>query len=261
MLFQPQMIGARWQPAALCLAIASLLWMPAFAQSNVSDGAASEAAKPNNQQGDQSRWEANHERVKQAFVEAVEFEFFETPLNDVIEFIAERSDFNFTFDENALDELGLDTSQLVTQSVKNVALRTAMELILRPIELTYVIRDGVVVITTEEKAQQLLITKHYPVRDLLHADFPAKSMDQLIRVVTTTIAPESWEETGGPATICSYQGILIARQTDRAHDELAQLIEELRGSISATGGPSLPLADKGVRPHGYGGRSEFEGSR
>lgn len=261
MLFQPQMIAARWQPTALCLAIGSLLSMPAFAQSNAPDGAASEAAQLIDGQSDQSRWEANQARVKQAFEAAVEFEFYETPLDEVIELIAERSDFSFTFDETALDELGLDLSEPITKSVKGIALRTAMELILRPIELTYVIRDGVVVITTEEKAQQLLITKHYPVRDLLHADFPAKSMDQLIRVVTTTIAPESWEETGGPATICSYQGILIARQTDRAHDELAQLIEELRGSIAATGGPSLPLADKGVRPHGYGGRSEFEGSR
>lgn len=268
MLFQRPTMVSGLPVVAVCVGIVSLLWFSASAQDNESGVSPERPAQARPSEGEgskrtsanESRWHARNQQVKQTFAEPVQFEFDETPLGEAIEVIAEQSDFSVTFDDAALDNLGLDSDTLVTRSVANVALRTGMELILKPIDLTYVIRDGMVVITSREAADQLLTTGQYAVRDLLHADYPSQSMDDLIRVVMTSVAPDTWEDTGGPGTICAYQGILIVRQTDHAHEEIVNLIRGLRTEVLAAGGPTLPLADRrrseedgGMGMGGFGG--------
>ena len=55
----------------------------------------------------------------------------------------------------------------VTVSLSGVTLRSALKLMLKEIDLTYVIRDEVLKITTPEEAENELLTKVYPVADLV----------------------------------------------------------------------------------------------
>jgi len=55
----------------------------------------------------------------------------------------------------------------VTRNLSGVSLRSALRLMLKDLDLTYVIRDEVLLITTPEEANAKLVTKVYPVADLV----------------------------------------------------------------------------------------------
>src|SRR5690606_35232450 len=52
----------------------------------------------------------------------------------------------------------------------------------------------------------------------------------LIELITSTIAPESWDEVGGPGAVSPYQGnlSLVISQTQEIHEQIADLLEQLR---------------------------------
>lgn len=94
-------------------------------------------------------------------------EFSGTPLSDAIEHLAEQMDVDILFDHQALSEEGLGMEAPVELKVRRASLtaRGALELVLEPYQLNYTIRDGVIMITTSAKANQIQV---YNVRDLLH---------------------------------------------------------------------------------------------
>ncbi|HEY2826681.1 MAG TPA: hypothetical protein VGJ04_03695, partial [Pirellulales bacterium] len=104
----------------------------------------------------------------------VDLEFTGQPLNEVLQFIYDKyskGDYPFPafqFDDAALKDAGIDkTTTLVTISVKDVSLRSAMKLVLTPFNLTYIIKDEVPMITTKDKADATLVTRAYYVGDLV----------------------------------------------------------------------------------------------
>jgi hypothetical protein len=94
-------------------------------------------------------------------------EFIETPLVDVIEVLKDSHKIPIEIDIKALDDVGLSTDVPVTRNLKGITLRSALRLMLREMDLTYVIRDEVLLITTPEEAESKLTTKVYPVADLV----------------------------------------------------------------------------------------------
>ena len=51
--------------------------------------------------------------------------------------------------------------------MKGISLRSALRLILEEFDLTYVVQDEVLKITSKEKADEILTTRVYPVADLV----------------------------------------------------------------------------------------------
>ncbi len=91
-------------------------------------------------------------------------------LNIVLEGIADEYKIPIVFDDAALDELAISPESEVTISLRNVSLRSALNLMLKEPgleDLTYVIDEEVLLITTEEKANETLKVKVYPVADLV----------------------------------------------------------------------------------------------
>src|SRR5262249_61993838 len=71
-------------------------------------------------------------------------------------------------DQEALKAAGIDAAAtLISKSLKDISLRSALKLILQDYNLTYVIKDEVLQITTKDKAGTELVTKVYPVGDLV----------------------------------------------------------------------------------------------
>jgi general secretion pathway protein D len=54
--------------------------------------------------------------------------------------------------------------------------------------------------------------------------------DSLVELVTSTIAPQSWQEVGGPGAISGYENnlSLVVSQTQEVHEQIADLLEQLR---------------------------------
>ncbi len=185
----------------------------------------------------------NRDRSKHLFEEPVTIQFQEIPLVEVLNSLAKEQGFQLSIDLNELDKLGIDHEVPVTEYKEDISLRLGMKLILKPWDLAYYIEDGLVVVTSSEDAEQSMRTLHYPIRDLLNRDQPAASVVRVLQLVTTTVAPDSWENVGGQGTISEYQGVLVVRQTDSIHDQLAQVIDDLRTAISSSGGPNLPVRE------------------
>ncbi|RLS51592.1 MAG: hypothetical protein DWH87_00185, partial [Planctomycetota bacterium] len=107
-------------------------------------------------------------RIYDALDNPVEnFEFNETSLRDVIAQIRDSQGIPIELDQKALDEAGLDLDTPVTKNISGVSLRSALRLLLGEIDLTYLIKDEVMLITTKEKAAENMIIKVYPVADLV----------------------------------------------------------------------------------------------
>ena len=95
------------------------------------------------------------------------WDFNESPLRDVQRSIEDQFRIPVEIDARALEELGLDLDTPVTQSLSGVSLRSALKRMLGPIDLAYIIKDEVLLITTKEKAEENLVVKVYPVADLV----------------------------------------------------------------------------------------------
>ena len=108
-------------------------------------------------------------RINDALDKRATFEFVESPLIDVMVAMADKLDdeIEIQLDNRALEDAGVGSDTPVTRSVKNVPIHTALRLVLRDLDLTYLIQDEVVLITTLDKADTQLITRIYPVGDLV----------------------------------------------------------------------------------------------
>ncbi|MGH7138085.1 MAG: hypothetical protein ACREHD_20225, partial [Pirellulales bacterium] len=211
-------------------------------------------------------------------------------------------------------EEGVDSHTPVTINLTSeISLKSALNLILEPLHLSYVIKNEVLLITSEQMRDGEVIIKTYNVADLvspipnfvpnprmglqgalheaqtnlpnnwagLNGDGPMpvaatatgtgasvmvnpKSMlaqmasdasatvpsspvslaggpgglsggmqadyESLIELITTTIAPTTWDDVGGPGSIQQFQGnlSLVISQTQEVHEEVADLLEQLR---------------------------------
>src|SRR6185369_12394382 len=66
-----------------------------------------------------------------------------------------------------LTDEGVALDQPITLKLAGVTLRSVLKLLLEPVQLTYVIEDEVMKITTSAKAGEKLTTRVYPVGDLV----------------------------------------------------------------------------------------------
>ena len=107
------------------------------------------------------------EKILKELESTTSFDFFETPLEDVAQEISDLHGITVVIDKKALEALALETTEPITKTLSGISLRSALRLMLADLELTYVIADEVLQITTEEFAQGELVTKVYPVGDLV----------------------------------------------------------------------------------------------
>ncbi|MFM8494447.1 MAG: hypothetical protein ACKOEM_02830 [Planctomycetia bacterium] len=111
---------------------------------------------------------SNEQKIYDALNKPVQnFEFTETPLRDVIAQIQDAQGIPVQIDTKAFEDAGLDLETPVTKSVSGISLRSALRLLLGDLDLTYLIKDEVMMITTKDKAAETMVVKVYPVADLV----------------------------------------------------------------------------------------------
>ncbi|QDT10412.1 VWA domain-containing protein [Planctomycetes bacterium K23_9] len=110
---------------------------------------------------------ATERRIQASLGDETSQTFVETPLEEAVASISRMHDIPIVVDRKALEEIGLTPDTPVNVDLKNVSLRSFMRLMLRELDLTYMIKDEVMQITTAEAAEANLINKVYPVGDLV----------------------------------------------------------------------------------------------
>ena len=90
------------------------------------------------------------------------------PLSEWATYLSDKYHIPIMFDTAALRDATIDPSTTpVGIVVKDISLRSALKLVLGEHNLTYVVKDEVLMITTTDKANAQLVTKVYPVADLV----------------------------------------------------------------------------------------------
>jgi len=106
-------------------------------------------------------------KIDDALKSPTQLEFIETPMQDVIDYLKDYHGIEIQIDAKALDQVGVGTDTPITKNLKGISLRSALRLMLHEMDLTYVIQDEVLLVTTPEEAETRLSTKVYPVADLV----------------------------------------------------------------------------------------------
>jgi hypothetical protein len=106
-------------------------------------------------------------RIEEELTRPTRLEFDGVPLSEVAKALAESHGINVEISRKALDEAGIAADTPVRTRLENIPLRSALNVFLREIGLAYTIRDGVLMITTNEDSQVWVSTKVYDVNELL----------------------------------------------------------------------------------------------
>lgn len=225
----------------------------------------------------------------------VNLSFNNQPLKDVLEDIRAMYQINIVPDTSALEAEGISLDRPITLKLEQISLKSALNLMLRNVHLTWVVKDEVLQVTTESQARGKLSTVTYQVTDLvlpvenhtgqagpnsfnpllsagkdqgskapgaptpigtplgLNGGQPVGSStsagqamvgdggkwnkrtgttteDALIRIITSTIEPQSWNSVGGAGTI-EYHPLtmsLVVNQTPNIQEQVADLLNNLR---------------------------------
>jgi len=220
--------------------------------------------------------------IEQALRKKCSVHFETSPLDEFLRHIAEANDLNIVIDEQGLAEEGMTAESPITINVEEVMVKSVLQLVLQPIGLDYRIEDEVVKVTSKDRLAGEYKTLVYAVADLvvpiphLTPAAPGEQLDRisetnpgdfdaLIELITTTIAPDTWQRFGGAGVINAHEGTLslIVRQSDQTHHGIADLLDQLRRlqnvqiehtvtvyRIPASVAASLKLADGAPRVHG-----------
>jgi general secretion pathway protein D len=229
-------------------------------------------------------------QIEQSLGRQVSLHFEKTPLVEVIRHIQKIADVNIVLDTAALEEEHVPTSTEITIGVDGITLRSALNLILEPLNMGYMTKDEVLLITSRLKQQGTTVLLTYPVADLVMpisntpptvpfqrgtggAQFvvpsadttqpgsgqamfqvgqtlgttapqqaamangirpsgasQAPDFDSIKHLLVSTIEPESWDEAGGQGHIQANDSTLslVIRQTQKVHDEIRDLLQQLR---------------------------------
>ena len=110
------------------------------------------------------------QRINEALaspLKATGLDFTEEPLENVVSFLQTEYEIPIQLEDSALEDAGLTRDEPVNVTLRDITLRSALRLMLKQKQLTYVIRDEVLIITTPEEAESELVAKVYPVADLV----------------------------------------------------------------------------------------------
>lgn len=139
-------------------------------------------------------------------------------------------------DYRALEEVGLSASEnTVSGSFRGMKLRNVMLHLLDGLDLTWILQDGALRITTQEAAEW----RGWPVRvhgvsDLVQVvpgpqlDTNYCDYDTLTNLIVCCVAPETWDEVGGPGSIEPFRQTLVLRQAEENHRLVELLLAALR---------------------------------
>lgn len=176
--------------------------------------------------------------------------FDNVPLDSVLDTLRDAG-LNLAINWPAIEAVGIDRAAPVTLKLRGANLRTLLTYALRQAgngQLSWYVADGVVHVTTRELADRAVVTRVYPVGDLLVVvpDFKVPSVtlqtqssptggggsslfggggdttnlesnagsmaargERLCELIRTLVRPEVWVENGGVASVRYFAGNLI----------------------------------------------------
>lgn len=170
-------------------------------------------------------------------------EFQETPLPDVIAGFRQVAGIDVIIDRRGLEDAGLDIDVPITARVPaGLPLDTALRVALREADLTWIVRDALLEITTLERAEERLLVRVHDVSDLAET---AGGFQVLIDLIRSCVAADTWDTVGGTGSIRLDSAALVISASFHVQGQVAGFLAGMR-RLKAT-----PAEDR--RPLGFSG--------
>lgn len=179
---------------------------------------------------------AEDEAVFQALAKRKAWKFSGAPLAAVQAEFTHALGINVVLDRRALELAGATLETTISLDLREASARTALDLVCREAALAWLVRDGLLCVTTPEAVEQAIETRVYDVATICPTvdgegiELPYIP-DSMFEMITSVVAPTSWTATGGYGGLNEFtsdnvQGLVIP-QTFRNHESIEQLLTEL----------------------------------
>ena len=172
---------------------------------------------------------SQHDILRQKLNEPLSIEFDEIPLNQAINELVGQVQVDIRLDGGSLRDAGISERSPVSLKMTDRPLNSILRALLLKLQLTWVFRDGVLEITTQERADELHKTAVFDVRDLCRNQKESSGLMNAIHTQTRS----KWVDVDGEggAMISPKPGVLVVRNTERTLDETAKLLESYRTAL------------------------------
>ncbi len=213
--------------------------------------------------------------LRKALETLVPVDFEKVPLNELVQRLAKATGTNMWLDAGALLDEGVALDTPITLKEKPIAAARVLDRILEPWDLTWIIQDHIIQITTLVVAEEILVTVTYPVGDLLEYAkthpaeervsvvgsmygvnmtgkplwnlFPSPAANRLFLFLYLT-TDGSWQMTDGTGgTIMFLNNNMLVRQTHRNQLQTAKILSTVRQFTQG----QLKLSPVAIRPPQY----------
>lgn len=162
------------------------------------------------------------QKIEAELEKPTEMDFQDQPLTDVVSFLSDFHNIPITIDVATLTEAKIKTDIPITRTLTGVKLESALNLILTPLKLDYVIDNDVMMITTAKQAEATTEALVYDLSRIPNIE--PKALSSIIMSVTK---PEAWTEKGGPGSLTLGADFIVINQNQRTHRKIVSLLNQL----------------------------------
>ncbi|MBI3864156.1 MAG: hypothetical protein HY290_19915 [Planctomycetia bacterium] len=110
---------------------------------------------------------ADH-RIEQKLDRKISVDFRDLPLDDVFSFLGDQLDDNLVIDRARLIEDGVALDQPITLQLRDVSVRQILKAILEPVQLSSVVENESIIVTTAASCADKLRTQIHSARDIVY---------------------------------------------------------------------------------------------
>jgi len=178
---------------------------------------------------------AKEQAIMKSLESPINIDYRNKPFVQLIQELSDGMKLPIILDKQALSELEVDSSTMATLKLTGVSTRTALRKLLSDYGLVYVIKNESILVTSQQKAKEMLVTRVYYLGDLVRLSGPFSGAPRfgpvvdelqtqdnarvLLEIIQTSIDPNSWRANGGLGTLTYHAptASLIVRQSAEVH--------------------------------------------
>ncbi len=172
--------------------------------------------------------------IREALEKDADLQFPNTPLRQALQFLADVHKINIIIDEQALEEEGLTVDDNVDIVLSGITLRSALDILLDRYDLTYVIEDEVMKITSQAAAERRVSTQAFDVSSLIEGGGSADEVAMVVeQLLVETQRPRSAgqdakaNETLPRPRVIPYHDRLIVKASGADLKEIGEILDLL----------------------------------
>jgi type II secretory pathway component GspD/PulD (secretin) len=165
---------------------------------------------------------AAEQRIRHELKQLTSIKAIELPLSDVVQEISVQHNLPIVIDNRSLEEIGLSAEVPVNLYLEGVSLRSALRLLLRSHNLTYVVKDEVLQITSTECAERNLVVRVFRIPDSITAN-----PDEFVKLMKASVESNIWDSLGGPCTAYAVGDLLIVSATENGLETVEDFLTQI----------------------------------